>query len=231
MNRCVIVLGLPRSGTSTVAGTLHRLGVDMGEGHWQPADMLNPHGYYEDLGFQKINKTIAGMRYATEWRDKIGDRRKNQYRGVIRRRNNKPLWGFKAPRACYTLHHILPLLAEQDIDTRMVIVRRDFEAVVASLQRHSRIAYSGLHEMSMDKAREVVGKWKEAFETQVVNFVGPTHTINYEDLLQSPFLEAVDLSGFIFDGLRQPTDEVLSTAIQWINPELNHFGNADNSNT
>ncbi len=58
-----MVLSTLRSGSSCVAGALHRLGVDMGAGHFQPADTNNQAGYYEDLRWQAVTKEITGGRY------------------------------------------------------------------------------------------------------------------------------------------------------------------------
>ncbi len=45
---CFLVLGTPRSGSSLVAGILHRLGSHH-FGEFLPADVANPTGFYEDL--------------------------------------------------------------------------------------------------------------------------------------------------------------------------------------
>ncbi len=226
--RCIIVLGVPRSGTSTVAGTLHRLGVNMGAGHLQRADRLNSRGYYEDMRWQRVNKAIAGSRYTTKYLDEIADHHLDEYRAVIAKCNTRPLWGVKSPRVCFTLHHILPLLAEAGIESRMVIVKRDMAAVIASIKRHSEIAYSGRLRLTAEEATSLMQSWQGAFDAQIANFVGPTHIINYEEMLREPYLETIALTEFVFNGLTQPTDEILRSAIAWIAPELNHCGD-DNS--
>lgn len=49
LNRtCYLVLGTPRSGSSCVAGVLHRLGVRMALADFVPATSANPRGFYED---------------------------------------------------------------------------------------------------------------------------------------------------------------------------------------
>jgi hypothetical protein len=42
MSRCILVVSVPRAGSSCVAGVLHKLGIDMGSGHFQPDDKFNP---------------------------------------------------------------------------------------------------------------------------------------------------------------------------------------------
>jgi hypothetical protein len=73
-----MVLGVPRSGTSCVAGVLWMLGVDMGSGHLQTADQHNPLGYFEDVRWQALNKQITGLRYGTNEPAVISERQKAQ---------------------------------------------------------------------------------------------------------------------------------------------------------
>ena len=51
MATCFLVLGTPRSGTSCVAGILHKLGVRMSLGDFVPASPANPTGFWEDAEF------------------------------------------------------------------------------------------------------------------------------------------------------------------------------------
>lgn len=221
MNRCIIVLGLPRSGTSAVAGTLHRLGVDMGNGYLQPQDALNERGYYEDLRWQRINKYIAGSQYHAIWPNEANGDATQAYRVLIEICNHKPLWGFKGPRVCFTLHYITPLLSEAGIDTHVVVVHRDFNAVVASMARHSTIAYGGAMRMSNSRARVLLNKWRAAFAWQVGRLDVPTVNIGYEDLMSDPHGEALRLAAFAFGGLPlEPND--IEESIEWIAPELKH---------
>jgi hypothetical protein len=64
MSRCVLVVSIPRAGSSCVAGVLHKLGVDMGEGHFQNKDKFNPKGYFEDLQWRYANQRITGRGYS-----------------------------------------------------------------------------------------------------------------------------------------------------------------------
>src|SRR5689334_14926006 len=53
----IIVTGMHRSGTSLTASLLSAAGVNMG-GNLLPADAHNPDGYFEDVEFLELNRTI-----------------------------------------------------------------------------------------------------------------------------------------------------------------------------
>ena len=58
-----IVLGMHRSGTSTVAGILHLHNIIMGtyQNFWPRPLKQNPKGFYENYDFRKINDTILKL--------------------------------------------------------------------------------------------------------------------------------------------------------------------------
>ena len=195
-SRCIIVLGIPRSGTSAVAGTLHRMGVDMGDGHFQPVDALNARGYYEDLRWQRIHKALAGIQYTTRFSYDIPQLYKKAYRNLVGELSHQKLWGFKTPRACFTLHHVTPLLEEAGVEMRLVVVRRDFSASVGSIMRHSQIAYGGRLAMRAEEATALMTHWNAALTLQVQNFDGPIYEVNFESFLEYPLSTAEDLAQF-----------------------------------
>ena len=59
MGTAIIVLGGHRSGTSCVAGIIHRLGVPLGE-HLLGPGVGNPVGHFEDLAFYHLHRLILG---------------------------------------------------------------------------------------------------------------------------------------------------------------------------
>src|SRR3972149_6783295 len=66
MRSQVIVLGMHRSGTSLIASILHLSGISMGKEFLRP-DNGNPGGYFEDLEFLNLNKTVLTQAEGT-WR-------------------------------------------------------------------------------------------------------------------------------------------------------------------
>jgi hypothetical protein len=94
---CIIVLGCYRSGTSAVAGILHRLGVVMGKEFDKPAKS-NPKGYYEDLEFKRVFNMMPDNEGAEKLLDVLVRTREAEY----------DVWGVKDPQLCLLLHKFLP---------------------------------------------------------------------------------------------------------------------------
>ncbi|GAG35092.1 unnamed protein product, partial [marine sediment metagenome] len=67
MKRCVLVLGIPRSGTSAVSGLLNILGVYFGDNLINPSE-ANPKGFYEHVNLNTMHVYILSA-IGTSWRD------------------------------------------------------------------------------------------------------------------------------------------------------------------
>jgi len=95
----IIVIGIPRSGTTNVARLLHNhFGVFMGHKFWNPG-FAGPDGTYEDLRLMEMNQLFdLGLIKIEPW--------KRRFRRFVKSRQKlqKP-WGFKDPR----LIHVLPV--------------------------------------------------------------------------------------------------------------------------
>lgn len=120
MGRCIIILGMHRSATSLMAKGLHEAGVNMGK-HFIPPDSGNPHGYYEDLDFVNLNKTILSTA-SGNWMEPPDESKilalsqresiKNHIKKLIDKKNESPLWGFKDPRTILTIKLFKPYLTK-----------------------------------------------------------------------------------------------------------------------
>lgn len=219
-SRCVVILGLPRSGSSALAGALHKMGVDMGKGHLQPPDLLNSRGYYEDTRWNTIHKVIVGLRYSTKEPDTLPDRYRRSYGRLASMCSYKPIWGMKSPRLCFVLHLILPILRDS-CEVRVVHVRRDWEANVASLKRHSEVAYRGRFKMSDDEAEAKLSEWQAALERRLEEFGGPVYEVNYSDLVDEPVTTLMGLEAFCFEGMEEFSSGIEGAA-DWTDPSLRH---------
>lgn len=233
-SRCVCVLGLPRSGTSTVAGMLHRLGVNMGEGHFQEADANNPRGYYEDVRWQAIAKSLTGERYGVRKPAVLPEQTQRLYSALIGGCAVNPLWGFKGPRTVFVLRHLLPLFAQHNVDMRFIVIVRDTAAVVASLRKHSERSYRGVYRMNEERARKTVDVWMDALrEAVALTDKERTCCVLYEEILKDPRLAARRLAGFVYAGLdSDATEAQIANAAAFVDRGLNHNGDSDcNSNS
>lgn len=218
MSRCILVLGVPRSGTSAVAGALHHLGVDMGEGHLQPGNQWNERGYFEDLRWQRLNKQITGERYGHRQPKDISKRLQMAYEALAVQCSQSPLWGMKDPRLCFTVHHFWKYLD----DARIISVHRSPMASARSLAQHSRENYGGKFAMTLEEAIGLRDLWTEALEDRLRQFWGPVMRVRYEELMDRP-TEGVDgLARFAFHGTNLTPD--YEAGRRFLDPELMHYG-------
>lgn len=119
-----IVIGTGRSGSSTVARVLHKMGIFMGHEFREPNE-INPDGFWEDAEFYRPNYDfLHGKTTYPEWIDKIF--------GVIAKRMelNRP-WGFKDPDAT----HFLGLYLSFFENPKIIRCKRDKGLTVKSLMK------------------------------------------------------------------------------------------------
>jgi len=155
--KTVIVLGAPRSGTSLMAGMLHKAGTCMGH-NFVPPQPANPRGFYEDMDFVELDTrllTWAGGSWAypppVERVRQLALRADVQesMRGCLYAKAHEALdegytaWGFKDNRACL----LLPLYFEylMRINTVFIVMHRN----------------------PMDTAQSCVRVWPEWFDSPV----------------------------------------------------------------
>jgi hypothetical protein len=118
--RTVIVLGMPRGGTSMVAGSLRLLGVPMG-------DRLEPSNQ-EDLDILDLVASLQPLygedgKPITENFDRL--------RALIAGRNEeRPFWGWKDPNAHVYISELMPVLR----NPHFVVVFRDHFAAAQTIE-------------------------------------------------------------------------------------------------
>lgn len=149
-----VVLGPPRTGTSLVAGMLHRSGITMGDVLNPPAEP-NTGGFYEDLELVAINGFVlrqAGGDWAHPpraeavavlgevWIPRIAEvlRRKRQQAGEA----GCGAWGFKDQRVCLLLPLYVDVLRE--MRARVIVTHRNPLHAAQSLVRAWPDAVNGL---------------------------------------------------------------------------------------
>ena len=203
MGRCIMVLGTPHSGTSCVAGVLHRLGVNMGGGYFQPGDKNNTQGYYEDKRWQQINKDLAAnyqnkLYYDVIQPETLTTTDAERYETLTAVCEQQPIWGFKNPRGCFLAQFIWPYLE----DVRLVVTERDPEHSARSIKEHSRVSHAGRLYMTIEEARKLIAVYQVALAQRLEEFTGPVHTINYRRMIATDKVAEVGaLRDFCFDGL------------------------------
>lgn len=219
---CIMAMSLPRSGSSCVAGVLHKLGVDMGAGHFQPDDWANPRGYFEDMRWRLATQRITGRGYSLKAAslESVGQKQRRIWRTLAQNRSRTALWGMKDPWFCFVGRFIWPILQAQGIRVRMVVVQRARAASVASVQKHLNRSYHG-----KGNAEKIIETWQAGLDRQLAEWSGPLIAVDFDELTKRPAPQIKALAQFAFDGIgRTRADTVKIT--RWVKPELNHYQGA-----
>ena len=125
---CIVVLGCFRSGTSAVAGTLHHLGIFMGEKFTDP-NKNNPKGFFEDQEFKHLHEAYEDCQ--TDSYDK-GTWIDQHYKNLIDSRNARhTIWGVKDPLFCQYLSKFTSFCP----DTKVIVCRRSVDQIAESMAR------------------------------------------------------------------------------------------------
>ncbi len=134
MSKQIIILGMHRSGTSTLAMRLEKSGLHMGD-QLLGAGMGNPLGHYEDKKILKLHNDILAFNQqdfrVTEKISWVFDQQHYDERNrIIAERNSKhSAWGWKEPRTCL----FVDFWEEVLVDPLYLVVVREPSSVVQSL--------------------------------------------------------------------------------------------------
>jgi hypothetical protein len=132
-SRVISVLGMHRSGTSCLAGTLMESGVHFG--NVSRRDRFNKKGNRENTQIMKLHDAVLRTNSGA-WNNPPETARWNQEQKLIRdsiiegyEQRAKAVWGFKDPRTMFVLEGWLDVLPQ----TRFVGTFRHHDSVVQSL--------------------------------------------------------------------------------------------------
>jgi len=204
----VIVIGMHRSGTSALAGLLHKHNIIMGEdANFIPKPLPeNPKGFYENYLFREINDKIAGQ-YGYKiksWDINIPHMRKaniiTRYRmkKLLKKYNKKyKKWGWKDPRTCLTLDIWLRELKNVNLidSCKILYIVRDPYAVAKSMVLRKNTTYENalkLWKIYNERALETINKYKI-----------DTLYVSYEHLCNEP----IKTANFIFKFIGEHVNE------------------------
>ena len=136
MSRPVIILGMHRSGTSCLTGSLEEAGLHLGAVNEK--SRCNEKGTRENLAFMELNDEVLASQNAA-WdnppTERIHWRRDHKVwcKHLIEATAHKRIWGFKDPRTIFTLDGWLEVMP----DVRLVATFRDPFAVAQSLSKRN----------------------------------------------------------------------------------------------
>ena len=211
----IVVLGMHRSGTSSVAGLLARMGVSAGSDDALMIGPDNPKGHYELArlhgaclrrlesagGDWKRPPSTAPGAAVDAFRSDVAE--------LLQTLEPQRPWLIKEPRLCLLARELLPLL------TRPVFVHvvREPLAVAASLAVRD----------GLDRAR-ALALWEHYTRAAFAASRGwPRVLVDYAELTADPLggarrlLAALDALGV--EGLREPADAVVQ---DWLRPPPSH---------
>jgi hypothetical protein len=138
----LLVLGMHRSGTSTVAGLLYHLGAFVGDDQELiGANAENPKGFWERADVIRLNDMMLQTQRCS-WHNPAGwdtslplpEALQAETRSIVTLMNQHPLWVMKDPRQCLTLPYWLQALETPTC----ILVHRDPLAVAHSLRKRNR---------------------------------------------------------------------------------------------
>lgn len=216
----VIVVGMPRSGTSLTMGIFARQGYYVGpitRQRYREGDEHNPFGYFEADALIKRNARIfqrAGFPYHNTWLfERITPECAERIRNLEPSQDDVELveayktrapWAWKDPRLPYTIGYWWPLM---DPDrTAVIITRRSPEDV--------RESFRGMGWPLQDDLLERVDEHFEASQ-QVAHDLDIPHTVvQFQDYLERPAEVAGRIGALV--GLDLTEDDLN------VRPELDH---------
>jgi hypothetical protein len=113
--KTVLILTQPRSGSSLLAGILHRLGVSMGDDEEELITQThdNKYGSYEDQDFQVLHhRMLYKAKILIKYQNRLKDDESNIQKSVAKyekklveliKKKEKKLWGWKDAVLIYTI--------------------------------------------------------------------------------------------------------------------------------
>lgn len=189
-DRCIIILGMHRSGSSLVARLFHEWGVFLGE-KLLAADGINPDGYFENLEIVRMNDRLLATRSASwsqpEMITDVSAQIRREVEALVSRSKTK-LWGWKDNRTAFTFKIYEPYLE----NVLFVVCRRQKDSVVRSLMRSHRHLFSEA-QRTEDYMGSLYDRYYAAIEAVAKDY--PRLDVHYEDLSGSRFFKQ-DLKHF-----------------------------------
>lgn len=102
----IIITGMHRSGTSLMAGFIHRSGIDLGD-KLLGARSSNIYGHFEDVEILEFHREILERQFGHQmWvpqPPRLMDADRRRAVALISARQHKTFWGWKDPRTCLFL--------------------------------------------------------------------------------------------------------------------------------
>ena len=193
----VAVLGVPRSGTSLVAGLLHALGVCMGQ-EWllMPDPSWQPKCTYVDRELNALHDRMMTGREAVYGMDVCPEARADYHKALARRDAEHAHWGVKCHDLPFVWRHFVA-----GVSAQVVLVRTS---------RPDKESRDSLEARCGDRD---IGPWLKAVESVCAEFAGPVHTVAFTDAIRNPRETVARLADFA--GVPYRADAALLVQPEW----------------
>ncbi|AGW15250.1 hypothetical protein [Megalodesulfovibrio gigas] len=221
VNNIVIILGMHRSGTSTLAGCLHLLGMDLGDMIMQ-ATPDNATGYFENIDIYAVHERLFAE-LGHSW-DVVGELPRNWMTAEATKQAaaelehiletqfiGKPSWAIKDPRICRLMPLWNSVLSKLQLNPNYILVIRDPIEVARSLQKRD----------GMNIGRACL-LWAMHNIESIQGMAGhPNAITSYDQLLYDPIAVLKNFAThFNMDFFKNPS--AISKILQFVQPSLKH---------
>lgn len=203
-HRTYCVLGVPRGGTSMIAGLLIQLGIPMGDR--LVAGNLEDEAFLGHKGIRRIFTKSSEKKAKCEYLSEV--------REIIKKRNSTHnTWGWKDPLASYYVSDINDNLR----NPHYIIVTRDVGAITT---RENQFVDNHEGSLSLDHLQNAIQEYAE-----ISNFVKqqrpPALLVSYERTLRHPSAAVVAIARFLGMEEQALDSETLMVLSDYIRPERN----------
>jgi len=197
MPKNVLIIGMPRSGTSMTTSIFVNKGFYIAENIEQeirPGDEYNPNGYWEAKGLIQNNIEIlnsTGFKPDNTWLyEEISEKQtsliykltqNDEHIKFVETFNEHGPWVWKDPRLCYTLDYWWPLLNSKT--TAVLLLKRSPHDIYQSFIRLK------WRNNSVEDKNELYNRILnhiKAAEMTIIKYNIPHITINYSDYKKNP---------------------------------------------
>ncbi len=227
--RVVMVLGMARCGTSTIARGLQAIGVNLGSHLHQP-DERNPKGFWEDEDVTfKINRGIL-RELNCHWicddlagqLQQSGNHQLDQFKRyaldlVHTRLADRVSWGFKDTNTTVLLPFWQRVLKDAEVD----------DSYVLALRNPLGCAYSNIKHSKMDLELSLLA-WLKCMVLAIEGTHGKKRVIiSYDHLLQDPLRELLRMAHHLDFAVTHPA-ELEHYANHFVDKKLHHHAYSEN---
>ena len=225
---CLMVLGMHRSGTSTLAGCLHLLGLNPGE-TLMGGNAANPSGHFENQDVVLVHDILLrdlGCRWdmvgnlPSDWLEsEAAEKARQTLTGIVKRQFlGRGPWFLKDPRLCRLMPLWRRVLESLDVRPSFVLMLRHPLEAARSLEKRDGFDLLKGHLLWLVHNREALQACRDH-----------NHIIVTFDQLMADPLGTLGRIGVALPGLQFDLARHRHEIMEFVRPELKHHHQGDES--